>query len=349
MAVGLGSGAYLAFVGMLFVSGNPVFKDRQSLLADIVSNSFTNASIPDMGVRYAFFPEADTSAKEGDGQLTLVFAGDIMLARQIGNIMEEKNDWQHPFYYVRNIIADADIAFANLESVIATTGTSVGSIYSFRADPRSLKGLSYAGFDVLSVANNHAWDYGPDALKESLLFLKSSGIDYVGGGFDYEEAHNPVIKEIDGTKIAYIGYTNLIPRGVTTQSSKPALAYLDLEQTLLDIDHIQKEADIVIVSLHWGEEYQTHSNELQQRIGRALINAGANIIIGHHPHVPQEVERYNGGYIAYSVGNLIFDQNFGEGTERGLVVRAIVEGDRVSALEEIPVQFNLSFQPFVAE
>ena len=288
------------------------------------------------------------SGQNDDNQTsTLLFVGDIMLSRGIEDVMEKNNDWRYPFLRTADFLRNADLTFGNLEGPISKNGTKMGSIYSFEADPQSVEGLLYSGFDVLSVANNHIWDYGAEAFGDTLKILKDNGISYIGGGSSYDEAHQPVVREIKGTKIAYLGYTNLLPQSLGLKSSKPAVAFPDEDQIILDIQKAKALANIVIVSFHWGEEYETHHNSFQENLAHTAIDAGADLIVGHHPHVVQEVEKYNGGYIAYSLGNFVFDQNFSEDTKSGLLLTATLKDKKITEINQRQVKFNSSYQPFL--
>ena len=289
------------------------------------------------------------------GSIKVTIAGDINLGHFVEEaILDESRgngDFNFPFRFVAEYLAASDLAFGNLESVISDKGTNtktfletVGYGVSLRADPRAVEGLKYAGFDILNLANNHAGDYGFEALEDSFQRLVSAGISYVGAGKDYSEAHSAVIREIRGTKIAFLGYSNTpmyadvtgtsptskwIARGPendTQQRSGIAWAhdtrfekYGDFSGMENDIRQAKNQADIVIVSLHFGWEYDLQpdtgpaDNKAQQRLARAAIDAGASLVVGHHPHVVQwltddsAIENYNGGYIAYSIGNFVFD------------------------------------------
>ncbi|MFA6273385.1 MAG: AmmeMemoRadiSam system protein B [Candidatus Paceibacterota bacterium] len=278
---------------------------------------------------------------------TLIFVGDIMLSRGINNIMNKNSDWHYPFLKTTDFLKNADLTFGNLEGPISRNGTKVGSIYSFEADPRSVEGLLYSGFDVLSVANNHIWDYGAEAFRDTLKILKDNGISYIGGGSSYEEAHTPVVREIRGTKIAYLGYTNLLPPSLGSMSSKPAIAFSDKDQIILDVQKAKTLADVVIVSFHWGDEYETHHNSFQENLAHISVNAGADLVVGHHPHVVQEVEKYNDGYIAYSLGNFVFDQNFSDDTKSGLLLTVVLKNKKIEEIKEQKIEFTYSYQPFL--
>ena len=281
--------------------------------------------------------------------IKLVFVGDIMLSRTIGKIMIKNNDWNYPFLLVSDLLKNADITFGNLEGPISSRGVLSGSIYSFRVDPHAVEGLTASGFDVLSIANNHMWDYGAQAFKDTLSILASSSISYVGGGLSYTEAHTPVIKDVRGTKIAYLAYTNLLPASLGTLGEKPKVAFPDKDQMTSDVKKAKESADIVVVSFHFGDEYKTHHNAYQEKMAHAAIDAGASLVIGHHPHVVQDTEQYNGGYIAYSLGNFVFDQNFSKDTRSGMVVSVSIKDKKIDEFLTQKVQFNSSFQPYLSD
>lgn len=285
-------------------------------------------------------------AVNDDQDTKLVFVGDIMLSRGIGNLMIHAGDWRYPFLNVAEYLKNADLTIGNLEGPISSRGTKIGSIYSFRADPRVIEGLLYSGFDVLSLANNHMWDYGPLAFDDTLKILADNGIDYVGAGLSYEEAHTPVIREAKGMKFAFLAYTNLLPSSLGLKNSNHAVAFPDETQMVADIQKATVIADIVIVQFHWGEEYEIAHNSYQENLGRMAIDAGADLVVGHHPHVAQGIEKYNNGYIAYSLGNFVFDQNFSKDTRSGLVLTVIAKNKKIESVVSGRVEFNESFQPF---
>ena len=297
------------------------------------------AAAEDAGARLAAKPPTDPSA-------TLVFVGDIMLSREIGRIMTERNDWAYPFRAVGDTLARADLAIGNLEGPISNRGANQGSMYSFRANPRATAGLAEAGFDIMTVANNHIWDYGPDALRDTLGYLAAAGIAAVGGGENHRAAHAPAIRTVEGIRIAFLGYTNLIPEARDHPDASPATAYLDLDTALADIVRAKREADMVVILIHWGNEYETSASSAQQEMAHALVDGGARLVIGHHPHVVQEVEQYGAGLIAYSLGNFVFDQNFSAATQRGLMLRVMLDREGITAFAEVPVAFTKDFSPY---
>lgn len=158
--------------------------------------------------------------------ITLFFVGDIMLDRGVKVSVKKygNNDWKFPFLKISDFLNQADILFGNLEGPISDKGRKVGTIYSFRADPKVVEGLKYAGFDILSVANNHIFDYAESAMIDTFSRLKEAGIDYIGGGFNESEAYSPEIREINGTKIAFLAFTNLCaPSGKPLKKTQESL------------------------------------------------------------------------------------------------------------------------------
>ena len=326
---------YSLFVyGAFHVSSNILSKDVSK-----ETHVFSTLSDATIGVATSSF----VATEEVEG--TILFVGDIMLSRAIGSIMEKKQDWTYPFLQVQEVLSSADLTFGNLEGPISDKGANIGSIYSFRANPKSVEGLSFAGFDVVSIANNHMWDYGRAAFLDTLSILSSKQIAYVGGGENYLKAHTPVIRDVRGTKVAFLAYTNLLPPFLGRIDAAPSVAFHDSEQMTLDIIDAKKVADVVVVSFHFGEEYKTIHNAYQEKIAHTAVDAGASIVIGHHPHVIQDVEVYKGAYIAYSLGNFIFDQNFSLDTSKGMVVTITFKDKKIIDFATSTVQFNATFQP----
>ena len=282
--------------------------------------------------------------------VSLLFTGDIMLSRGVANQIEKHNDYKYPFLKIAETIKSADLSFGNLEGPISARGANQGSQYSFRDDPRVVEGLKFAGFDILSVANNHIFDWGQEALMDTLSIAHDNGIETVGAGENFEKANMPVIKNISGTKIAFLAYTNLYPESLGARKNKPGISSFDIERIKKEIAEMKNSqtADIVVVSFHWGDEYQTKANNSQKNIAHSLIDAGADLIIGHHPHVIQEIERYQNGWIAYSLGNFIFDQNFSEETKTGLILKAKIQNKKITDIEQIKIKINGTFQPEIA-
>lgn len=278
---------------------------------------------------------------------TLMFVGDIMLSRGVEYAIEKQGngDFKFPFLKIADFLKKANILFGNLEGPISDKGKRVGSIYSFRDDPKAIEGLTFSGFNILSIANNHIFDYGRSAMEDTFSRLKDGGIDYVGGGFSEAEAHAPVIKEIKGAKIAFLAYTNLGSEYWSAKGENSGINWLDGKNLKEDIALAKKDADLVIVSMHFGDEYQDSPNSEQKLISHSAIDFGADLVIGHHPHVIQPIEEYKGKYIAYSLGNFVFDQGFSEKTMKGLLLKVLVENKKIKKIIPVEIKINQFFQP----
>lgn len=313
------------------------------------SGEYSNMRDLTTGYVIQFFGTKDSPQLFKSRDSTMLFVGDIMLSRSVGALMEKVGDYNLPFVKIADIVRNADLAFANLEDPVSLRGVRVGSKYSFRADPKVLQGLQHAGFDVVNIANNHIWDYGREAFLDTLKYIKDSGIDYIGGGYNFNEAHGGIIRDINGTKVAFLGYTDLISPQISATEKSAGVSFLNLDQMINDIKKVKSKSDIVVVSFHWGEEYQTKHNLKQEQIAKAAIDAGASLIVGHHPHVVQEVEQYKNGWIAYSLGNFVFDQNFSKETRRGLILEVVVSDGKIKSVNKKEITISNKYQPSLAE
>ncbi len=277
----------------------------------------------------------------------LYFVGDIMLTRGVEHTLKENNKgWDFLLSPIEDDLHKADFLFGNLESMISDKGYDMGGLYSFRADPLSMEVLTGANFSAVSVANNHSFDYTVNALTDTMLRLKEEGVGYVGGGFTKEEAHSPFFYTLpNNTSIGVLGYTSVGSSGWQAQPHVPGIAWMDihrLEALREDIENV--DADIVIVSIHFGEEYAEEPSKEQRIIGESAIDFGADLVVGHHPHVLQPLEKYKDGWIAWSLGNFIFDQSFSEETMTGAVLKAKVRKGRITGVELVKTKQNSLYQ-----
>jgi poly-gamma-glutamate synthesis protein (capsule biosynthesis protein) len=292
----------------------------------------------------------DSEAKPVETEVSLIAVGDIMLSRNVAaNIKANGNDFNFPFQKITSEISNADITFANLECPI-TEGPVVktGSMI-FHADPGAEEGLKNAGIDIVSLANNHTPNYGIKGLLDTFKYLREQGIQFVGAGKDDTEAGSAVVVESKGFKFAFLGYNDadVVPANYFADTSHPETNQMLTSKLAGDIKKAKEQADFVIVSMHSGTEYKT-PNPHQTEFAHAAIDAGAELVIGHHPHVLQEVEKYNGKYIFYSLGNFVFDQYFSKETSIGVITKTYFKKDGVSRIEFTPVTINKQSQPFVA-
>jgi hypothetical protein len=239
-------------------------------------------------------------------QVSLAIVGDVMLASKPGNEIARGRDPLGPF---GAIFAAADIRVANLECVVASGGRAEpGKPWTFRAHPRTVTILK-RHLDAVSLANNHSGDYGPEGFGEMLDLLDRANIGVFGGGRNLTEAHAPLIIERKGLRIALLGYDEFFPRNFEADTDKPGVAWSEDEQVQRDIIAARNvyHADLVIPFMHWGSEHEPLANPRQRTLARLMIDAGADAVIGSHPHVTQDVETYRGKPIVYSLGNFVFD------------------------------------------
>lgn len=278
----------------------------------------------------------------------LVFVGDIMLSRSIDKIITREGNPFFHFLKIKEITERADITFGNLEGPASVRGIDQGSIYSFRANPDNLKGLVFAGFDIVSIANNHIFDWGKGAFVDTIDHLNALGIMPVGGGKNSVEAY--AIRKIvrNGETFCFFAYSEFT--SLAPSKNYPAIFGLNEKEMIRDINRAKvDQCQAIIISIHWGNEYETESSLWQQQLAHTLIDQGATLIVGHHPHVVQEVEKYKDGLIAYSLGNFVFDQNFSDETRKGLILEVSMKKGLIQSFRKIPIAFSRDFEPYTLE
>ena len=229
----------------------------------------------------------------------LVAVGDVMIARRLDPVFE-KRGYEWPFSKVKDYLSNADIAFCNLEYPISSRGEKIPKEFNFRAKPEAVESLKYAGFDIVSLANNHCLDYDIYALEDTTVTLKNNNIRYFGLRED------PVIIEKDGIKMAFIGYS--VVNNQEFEKRKKVNSF-SLGKMKEDIAKAKKKSDLVVISFHWEREVHKSLVAYQREYARTAIDSGADLILGHHPHVLQPIEKYKGKYIVYSMGNFVFGCN----------------------------------------
>lgn len=266
--------------------------------------------------------------------------GDIVLDRYLGNVLNS-GDVNYPFAEVIDVLQDADLTIGNLESALGDQGEpSPQKAYAFRAPANAVDSLSGAGFDLLSLANNHALDYGAEGLLGGIALLNEAGIKTVGAGEDLNAAGKPAIFEINGLRLGFLAYANVPIEfngfDVSSWEAGPETAGLlwgTPERIAADVGRLVTEVDHVIVLLHSGREYQRSPSDIQISLSVAAIDAGATAVIGHHTHVLQPVEQRNGGIIAYGLGNFAFDI---DGDPHTAVMELTLTQEGMSDIDFIP-------------
>ena len=289
------------------------------------------------------------SKKEDNNEIKMIAVGDIMLSRAVEQKMIEYNDYKYPFLKIAGITNKADIVFGNLETTIIEGRAIKDGEMIFRADPRSIEGLKFAGFNVLSIANNHIMNFGKAGLESTIKILDENNILHIGAGTSEEEIYKPVIKDIKGIKFAFFGFTYNFDQRKSSDGEIYGVANMSIAKMKENVEKAKSKNDIVIVSMHAGTEYKTSSSSFQENFARRAIEAGADLIIGHHPHVVQNVEKYKQGYIIYSLGNFVFDQMWSNETRLGVIAEIIFKDKKVKSIEFIPVKIYDYSQPAVLE
>jgi poly-gamma-glutamate synthesis protein (capsule biosynthesis protein) len=239
-------------------------------------------------------------------------------------------------------LARHDIACANLESPVSSRGRKflpVKGIY-FRADPGVVRGIAESGLDFLSLANNHALDWGPDALSDTMGALKAAGILHAGAGATVDEAARPAVFDVRGRRVAFIALNDVYPFACE-EGGKKAVT-LGLRETTLGnrIAELKGRYDVVVATVHAGVEYQRHQEEAKERAFRHLVDLGVDVVLGHHPHVVQGIEIYKGRVIAYSLGNFIFDQSWSPETSEGLLLEVGFRGGTAVYCNPMPISIR---------
>jgi poly-gamma-glutamate synthesis protein (capsule biosynthesis protein) len=239
--------------------------------------------------------------------ITISAVGDINFGMDMLPILDA-HGYAYPWAYVLELLRSTDMAFANLECTISNRGSPVaGKTFTMRGRPEALPFMRSAGIDVVSQANNHARDYGAIALLDSLAYLDQNGIAHCGAGADYTRAHEPAFLSAKGVRVAFLAYDDIGYSGWYAGLDYPGVANADdTGQLAMDIHSAKKQADLVVVSFHWGIERQYAPDATQRNLAHLAIESGADLVIGHHPHVVQGFEIYRGRLICYSLGNFIF-------------------------------------------
>jgi poly-gamma-glutamate synthesis protein (capsule biosynthesis protein) len=245
-----------------------------------------------------------------NGRVTLNAVGDLMLARDIITMMDERGS-AYPFAAVKDLLADADITIANMEGTFTDRGVQAAKFYTFRTPPLHARGLAEAGIDVVSLGNNHAMDFGAQGLQDTLDALDAAGVLHSGAGASIQAARAPVMMEKNGLSLAFLSY-NAVSEATFAGPNSYGVASAETSAIPQDVADAKASADVVIVSLHAGTEYTDTPTAQQRTLAHAAIDAGAVVVLGHHAHVLQGLQEYNGGLIAYGLGNFVFDLDSGD-------------------------------------
>ncbi|MBE0501293.1 MAG: CapA family protein [Desulfuromonadales bacterium] len=281
------------------------------------------------------------------GSITLIAAGDLLLGGSAAATVQ-RHGFDYPFLGISDILHSADIAMANLEAPLTRQSEPVADKrFTFKVDPAAAAALQRTGLTVLTLANNHIGDFGPTGVTDTIAALRPYGLRYTGAGKDLKQARRPTAIATEGGSVGFLAYSNTLPKDFYARSDRPGTApgYPDFVRD--DVQRLRTFVDYVVVSFHWGAELMTEPKEYQQRLARLAIDNGAQVVIGHHPHVLQGVEFYNGGVIYYSLGNFAFG-SFSRNAKTGGLARITLADGGIKTAEILPLNvanYDILFQP----
>lgn len=280
--------------------------------------------------------------------IVICFTGDMTLAGHFQRHVGKRYDY--PF---RRIpwLAEADLTMVNLENPLTDQGIPVPKEFNFRAPPDYVQVLKEGGIDVVTLANNHIYDYAETGIFDTIEHLTRAGIKYVGAGRNLDEARRPVIIDVKGRRIAFLGYygTRKHSNSHPATPDSAGTAMRNLSYIKEDIRRIRNAVEFIAVNLHWGHEKEHYPEPSQIDFAHTVIDYGADLVVGHHPHVLQGVEKYKNRVIAYSLGNFIFGGN-SRTRDISAVLKITVPVDTSQQYDTrmIPVQIDY-WQPFRLE
>lgn len=288
-----------------------------------------------------------------EAPIRLTAVGDIMLARGLG-FMLAQGDIPYPFAGLADVLARGDLTVGNLESALGDAGQPEAKAYPFLAPVEAAESLSVTGFDVMSLANNHAMDYGSEALLQGIRLLQQQGVTAVGAGGDEEAAHTARLLSANGVTVAFLAYVHVPVEADsgfdaadwTATADSPGLAWGDPAAITADVVAARTQADVVVVLLHSGHEYEEAPSRPQVAAAHAAIDAGADLVLGHHAHILQGIEFYHGGVIAYGLGNFAFNI---AGPPESMILEVWLDRQGVRQLSLIPVIVQETGQPRLAD
>ncbi len=288
--------------------------------------------------------EPATEKPEENRTLKIMAAGDIHLARGVEyHINRIGKGYTYPFELIVDMLKKGDVIFANLENPFTDKEKPVYGKIAFRSRPEAFEAVRFGGFNLLNIANNHIMDQYEQGLFDTIALLEKEKIAFAGAGRNLDEARKPAIIEKNGLKIGMLSYTDMAydvfagnpPMSFAATAEKAGVAPREFEYIKEDIEKLRDKVDLLIVSLHWGVEYVYEVLPEQVDFAHRVIDLGADIIIGHHPHRMKGIEIYKGKPIIYSLGNLISDQNDPRNQE-GFIIEMDFRGNRLESFSAIP-------------
>ena len=279
--------------------------------------------------------------------ITVDAVGDMEFDRGVASLIA-RDGGAAPLSKVARLLSAADVTVGNLESCLSDKGGRVVKDVTFRGDPRAIAGLTAAGFDLVSLANNHVLDLGPVALADEIARLDRAHIAHAGAGPSSAAAWSPAVVGRHGAKVALLSFSWVVPPGFLAGAHKSGFASgrYDSAAVRRAIRAAKAKSDYVLVSFHWGKEYSDQANSEQIAAAHSAIDAGADMVVSEHPHVIQAVERYRKGIIAYSLGDFVFD-HYSRVTGESFILKAELGPSGVGVARILPVYLAGSGRPSV--
>ena len=299
------------------------FANPATIQTDNLYRGVSNSSLEDY-----YLASQQTKNQDTLTEVNFLAVGDIMLSRNVaGQIAKNGKDGNYPFSKLSELLVSTDFNFGNLESPYSGSDSynPTGSLV-FNAPTWTRSGLINANFGVLNLANNHAFDQGLEGLLYTKKILEEEmSIATIGAGKNLDEAWEGKVHSVRGVRVGFIGasYATLNDGGVATNNNVARIE--DTKRLVQSINELKTRSDFIVVTMHAGTEYTRSPNSAQVEFAHSAIDAGADIVIGAHPHWIQTFETYKGKQIFYSVGNFVFDQEWSQDTKEGLVLKITLE------------------------
>ncbi len=266
--------------------------------------------------------------------VTMIATGDVIPARSVNYKMATGHGFLWPWKKTADVLRSADTTVINLETPLLSSCPLTVEGMLFCGDARAVEGLRYAGVDVATLGNNHIGNHFAAGIEETIRHLRTAGITPVSQGVVY--------KEIKGIRFAFLAYNDI-------GAPEAGVPWADDETIRTEVARARNTADVVLVAYHWGAEYVAQPGERQRYLARLAVDAGADVVLGNHPHWIQPVEIYKGKFIAYAHGNFVFDQEWSEETKRGMIGRYVFYDKKLVDVEYLPVRIVDYGQPYFLE
>ncbi len=253
----------------------------------------------------------------------------------------------YPFVHVDSIMRDAELVFVNLEAPFGKGDSAFDKEYAFRVSSDLVQVLKAGRINVVSLANNHIMDFGFGALRETMDLLRRNEIGFSGAGANLAEARKPALFEVKGIRVAVASYSLTFPEEFWATDTTAGTCFPSHTFVYRDIRKLKQENHLVILSFHWSAELLKTPKEYQVDLAHRAIDAGADLILGHHPHVIQGIELYRGKIIAYSLGNFVFG-SYSESARESMLLKLKIGRSGIKSFQVVPLNVynkEVEFQP----